>query len=310
MKSLNDDISLINFLRNEELAALKLRALYSCNGYIGWRMSKFEEYEFYIRNKDFLVSENVLTFTDVNGKLMALKPDITLSIIRHMKDEPESLRKVFYDENVYRVSGNSKTFREIKQAGVECVGAVTEREVSEIILLAADSLKLLAADKNISLNISHLDLIAELLAKLNLNLETQNKIIKFIADKNSHGIKELCNSDELVKLASLSGSYKAVMPELENIFGKNNLSLKNFENILNNLINKEPELENILRIDFAAVSDLNYYNGLVFQGFIEGITARILAGGQYDKLMRRMGHKSGAVGFAVYLDMLDKSIRS
>nr|MBQ6739232.1 ATP phosphoribosyltransferase regulatory subunit [Synergistaceae bacterium] len=70
------------------------------------------------------------------------------------------------------------------------------------------------------------------------------------------------------------------------------------------------ELENILRIDFAAVSDLNYYNGLVFQGFIEGIPARILAGGQYDKLMRRMGHKSGAVGFAVYLDMLDKSIRS
>ena len=97
MKSLNNDMDLIKFLRGEELAALKLRALYGLNGYKGWRMSKFEEYEFYIRNKDFLVSENVLTFTDVNGKLMALKPDVTLSIIRHMKDEPDALRKVFYD---------------------------------------------------------------------------------------------------------------------------------------------------------------------------------------------------------------------
>ena len=38
-------------------------------------MSKFEEYDFYAVNKDFLVSDSVITFTDTNGKLMALKPD-------------------------------------------------------------------------------------------------------------------------------------------------------------------------------------------------------------------------------------------
>ena len=309
MKSLNNDMDLIKFLRGEELAALKLRALYGLNGYSGWRMSKFEEYEFYIRNKDFLVSENVLTFTDVNGKLMALKPDVTLSIIRHMKDEPDALRKVFYDENVYRVSGNAKSFREIKQVGVECVGAVSELEVSEVILLAAESLKLLAASNaKTALNISHLDLIAELLGKLNLDLESQNKVIKFIADKNSHGIKELCGSDELARLINLSGNFNEVMPALREIFN-NSDNLNNFNKVISSLLSKAPELEDVLRIDFAALSDLNYYNGLVFQGFIEGVPARILAGGQYDKLMRRMGHKSGAVGFAVYLDMLERGVR-
>ena len=50
---------------------------------------------------------------------------------------------------------------------------------------------------------------------------------------------------------------------------------------------------------------MNYYNGIVFKGFISGICESILSGGQYDKLMRRMGRSSGAVGFALYIDLLE-----
>ena len=52
-----------------ELAELSLRALYSEYGYRQYKMSKFEEYELYLRNKDFLVSDNVITFTDTDGRL-------------------------------------------------------------------------------------------------------------------------------------------------------------------------------------------------------------------------------------------------
>ena len=62
----------------------------------------------------------------------------------------------------------------------------------------------------------------------------------------------------------------------------------------------------MLRIDFSVVSDVNYYNGVVFKGFIEGVPAGVLSGGQYDKLMARMGRKSGALGFAVYMDQLER----
>ena len=51
---------------------------------------------------------------------------------------------------------------------------------------------------------------------------------------------------------------------------------------------------------------MNYYNGIVFKGFINGIPAGILSGGQYDKLMKKLRKTSGAVGFAVYLDMLER----
>ena len=51
---------------------------------------------------------------------------------------------------------------------------------------------------------------------------------------------------------------------------------------------------------------MSYYNGIVFKGFISGIPTGILSGGQYDNLMQKMGRKSGAIGFAVYMDELEK----
>ena len=62
--------------------------------------------------------------------------------------------------------------------------------------------------------------------------------------------------------------------------------------------------ETRIRLDFSVVQDMNYYNGIVFKGFVRGIPTAILSGGQYDRLMERMGRKSGAIGFAVYLDLL------
>ena len=61
-----------------------------------------------------------------------------------------------------------------------------------------------------------------------------------------------------------------------------------------------------INIDFSVTADINYYNGLVFKGFIEGVPNSVLSGGQYDALMRKMNRSDGAVGFAVYTDMLER----
>ena len=90
----------INVLENDEKAIFTLRALYQKYGYKQYKMSKFEEYDLYVRNKDFLVSENVITFTDTDGKLLALKPDVTLSIIKNTEDYRDSVQKDYYNENL------------------------------------------------------------------------------------------------------------------------------------------------------------------------------------------------------------------
>ena len=79
------------------------------------------------------------------------------------------------------------------------------------------------------------------------------------------------------------------------------LSLKQLEIITNALGENEK-----IHIDFSVTGNMNYYNGIVFKGFISGIPDGVLTGGQYDKLMKKMGRRSGAVGFAVYLDLLER----
>ena len=69
--------SIESILKNEEKAVLALRSLYRSYGYLPFKMSKFEEYDLYVRNKDFLISDGIITFNDTNGKLLALKPDVT-----------------------------------------------------------------------------------------------------------------------------------------------------------------------------------------------------------------------------------------
>ena len=110
-----------NELLPSERAVYALRTLYLSFGYRRYKVSKFEEYDLYAENKSFLSDKSILTFTDTDGRLMALKPDITLSIIKNTKDS-SGMQKVFYNECVYRAGGSG--FKEIMQTGLECIGDI------------------------------------------------------------------------------------------------------------------------------------------------------------------------------------------
>ena len=94
----------------------RLNRLYEQYGYRKFKMSRFEDYDLYAQNRDFLRQDRIITFTDADGALKALKPDITLSI---MKSNGGDSEKVYYNENVCREVGGA--FREILQVGVESV---------------------------------------------------------------------------------------------------------------------------------------------------------------------------------------------
>ena len=118
----------------------RLEALCRKFGYAPYKMSRFEEYELYVRNKDFLQSDRVITFSGKDGRLLAMKPDVTLSIVKNAPEAPGAVRKVHYRENVYRMDRDTGNFKEILQAGVECVGDVGGYEVAEVVSIAARSL--------------------------------------------------------------------------------------------------------------------------------------------------------------------------
>ena len=68
-----------------------------------------------------------------------------------------------------------------------------------------------------------------------------------------------------------------------------------------------------VRLDFSMINDIEYYNGIIFQGFLDGLARQVLSGGQYDGMMAKLGKKADAIGFAIYLKELErlpeKSIR-
>ena len=139
-------------LKGEEKVTMALRSLYTSYGYRPYKMGRFEEYDLYAGNKDFLVSGNVITFTDTNGKLMALKPDVTLSIVKSVKDMKGCVSRICYDENVYRVSDRSGLFREIMQAGLECIGDIGLLELCEVAVLAQKSLLEISEDSVLTIS--------------------------------------------------------------------------------------------------------------------------------------------------------------
>ncbi len=299
-------------MKSEERISLLLRALYEQYGYAQYKMSKFEEYDLYVSNKDFLISDSVITFTDTNGKLMALKPDMTLSIVKNTKDAAGTLSKVYYDENVYRVSKGTHSFKEIKQVGLECIGDLDAYSLYEVLMLAAESLKSISGE--CVLDISHLGILSGVLESLGVSEDVQNDILRCMSEKNPHELTAICKANaiqeediELLKaLISLYGTPKEVLPKLTGLLkGKIDGALLNaFTEILEAF--QGSPLQSMLRIDFSVVSDMHYYNGIVFKGFVKGIPDSVLSGGQYDKLLAKMNRKSGAIGFAVYLDLLER----
>jgi len=294
-------------LKSRELAIFNLRGLYKKYGFLPYKMSKFEEYDLYVKNKDFLVSDNIITFTDTDGKLLALKPDVTLSIIKNTKDEFPGVRKVFYDENVYRVSKGTGSYKEIMQAGLECIGDVTDYNIYETISLAAESLALLSDD--FVLDISHLGIVSDVLEGLNLSETARRDILFAISEKNASSVGEICRqenvpSDTIELLISSYGKPKDVIDVLKTIDSiKDSESLSQLIKITSLLM--ESDFSDKIRIDFSVINHMGYYNGFVFRGFINGISSGILSGGQYDALMQKMKRSSRAIGFAVYLDMLE-----
>jgi len=293
----------MSILRDEEKIGYVLRSMYSKEGYQQYKMSKFEEYDFYAKNKDFLVSDAIITFTDTNGKLMALKPDVTLSIIKSSKNVSDPLYKVYYEENVYRISSLSHRFREIMQTGLECIGNVDDKCVNEVLGLAAASLKAIS-DKSI-LTISHQGIISDMVTSLELAPSAEKRVFKCITDKNINGISDICIGDAAERLKTLiatNGLPKDVIPVLRDL-GCDSSSVDQLERLAKVLT--ENGYGDMVRIDFSLVNDMAYYNGIVFKGYVSGIPFGVLSGGRYDGLVQKMGRKGGAIGFAVYLDMLE-----
>ena len=298
-----------SFLPEEKLL-FHLRRLYRQYGYRPYRMSKFEKYELYAGNKDFLVSDRIITFNDTNGELLALKPDVTLSIVKSAQFHLNHVEKLYYQENVYRPSGSSHQFHEIMQCGLECIGDLDSYGLFEVLVLADEILR--AVSEESVLSFSHLGILKSLFQALDAGDAQQGQLLSLIAARNLHELSELFTArgweprllQDVKALLAVSCTLSHLPEELEALA----LPWLNSEILeeLRILAKLSSRTEDRARFDFSVINDIHYYNGLVFQGFVRGISEKLLSGGRYDSLLERMDRRGAAVGFAVYLGLLEQ----
>ena len=302
-----------NYIKNmskKDLVLLNIRKMYDSYGYKKISLPSFEEYDLYNENKDF-IDRNVLTVMSPNGKLLALRPDITLSVAKKVsKDQSLKYSKIYYQENTYNLT-KYVGYEEDEQLGIELIGKESTFLDFEIINLAVKSLDII--NKKSMIILSHAGFISSIFENFDLEYEIKEQILDCINRKNSHDIQKILKSNEhisenvkklIYKIPELSGNLENIEKELLkyeiNVNTKKILSeLKQ----LNSLLMKFYKKSKII-FDFSVVKNLNYYNGIILQGYIEDFPNVILTGGRYDKLFEKFGVDTGAVGFAILTDGL------
>ena len=303
------EFSLAN-LQPKERASFALRALYEAAGCRKYHMGRFEEYGLYQANRSFLSSEQVITFTDLDGRLLALKPDVTLSIAKTAQPAPGETLRYYYHENVYRPSAESHTFKEISQMGLEMLGAVGEAQVQQAVCLAARSLDALGAEW--VLEVSHMGYLFGLFDALGVPDAARAKLLEKLREKNAHELRAAAGAagladaaaDILCSVLSLCGSYADTLAKAAALCRNDAMRAAVAE--LEALAVPLEKAGGVIRLDMTLAGEMEYYNGLVFQGYLKALPRPLLKGGRYDLLMQKFTPGAGAIGFAVYLDELDR----
>ena len=303
------DMDLQNFTPAER-ATFTLRALYEQAGYRKYRCSRFEEYALYQEYNRFLPDTQVVTFTDLDGKLRAIKPDVTLSIAKTAQPAPGECKRFYYNEEVCRPSRESHTFQTIRQMGLECIGAVDAAVQAETVGLALQSLAVLGVAT--VLEISHMGFVTGLLDALKIEPAVRGRLLEYLRGKNGHELRRAAErfglsaaaADSLCSLLALHGTPAEVLRQAENccLCETQRAALTELRQLVDTLPAQGCEL----RLDLSMADEMDYYNGLVFVGYAAGIPCAVLKGGRYDYLMQRFTPTANAIGFAMYLDELER----
>ena len=253
-------------------------------------------------------------FTDSQGRILVLKPDMTIPIARVAATKlKENVwpAKIFYVGNTFSFSelGGGKQ-KEYTQAGVEVLGVNSPEADAELIALAIQALKL-AGIEEFQIDIGQVDFFRGLMEQSGLPSIEAEQIRELIDTKDFVGVEQLVNKhnipDELKELILNLPSYFGsidVIDELskKNVSGKALRALEYLKNVI--AILEDWGVGDHISIDLGMVQSLNYYTGIVFRGFTHSVGYPVLSGGRYDNLVQRFGKDCPATGFSLGINMI------
>ncbi|MBQ5951043.1 MAG: ATP phosphoribosyltransferase regulatory subunit [Lachnospiraceae bacterium] len=284
-----------------------LAQLFAARGYREVVTPTLEFYDVYGKAADYLPQESMYKLTDAKGRLMVLCPDGTVPIARlaatRLAGEVMPLR-VSYHKNNYRVSPELKgRSAQIEQSGIELIGASSLRADLEVLEMAARSLE--TCGDTWRLELCHIGIFRALMEELDAPEATREEVRLCIEQKSYAALSDLlapyrgqAAAAGLIRLPRLFGGAE-VFEEARGILSCPGAleSLAYLETVFRHL--EKMGLGGRVILDLGLVNQAEYYTGLIFKGYLDGVGSEVLSGGRYDGLLADFGADLPAVGFAL-----------
>ena len=277
-----------------------------------------EYYETFNHKTQSLKEEEMYKFFDNNGRILVLRPDMTVPVARMINTKLKDMNlplKLFYTANVFRVHESLEGKRnEYLDCGIELIGGDGEVIDLEILVTALEVLKSLNTKENFKLEIGDVNILRSAIDEMNLMEEDKENIIDLINKKS------LINLNDYLESLKIKDEYKEFLTTLPWLFGGYDMIEKAKRLAFNNRVKenilylekiflnlRELGYEKYISVDMSMVPRVNYYSGIIFKGYVTGIGSTVLKGGRYNDLLENFGRKSSAIGFSVDVNLLINS---
>lgn len=299
----------------------RIKRLFKRYGYQQVQTPIFEYYDLFNEIKGTMNKDQMIKLIDTDGKILVLRPDATIPIARMVAEQknPELIQKYSYISSIFRMNNDLQNIqsREFTQAGIELFGSEGVQSDAEIISLAILALTEVGVD-DFTIDIGQANFYKKLIEQIDLTEYETEFIQRLIENKNFPELENFIHEltiptsykEALAAIPTLYGEPKKVFSQAKDIAinDEMKMEIQHLEKVFSEL--EKSGSGNRLTVDLGLINHLNYYSGIVFQGYIAGYGHPVLLGGRYDELTSQFGYDSKAIGFAIYADHLISALKA
>lgn len=264
--------------------------------------------------------EKCYKFADrTTGRILLLRPDATAQIARTvamgMMGAQLPLR-LSYRTSVFRYEPeHAGRDREIFQVGAECIGADDAAADTEIVTLLIECLKRVSL-RSFKISLGHVGFFKGLLVRAGLSPEGQKRAEQAAARKDLPRLREILDQERVAKkyttsileAPELCGQAEVLARGRKLAGGDRAIlgSLSRLTAVYQSLC--KAGHQDVLFLDLGEFRGFDYYDGVVFDVFAEGVGVELGGGGRYDHLIGRFGRNVPSTGFALNVDRLFRGL--
>ena len=287
--------------------------------FAGWSYDEiivpmFDYHDLFARGMGTQRAERTYRFTDRDGALLALRPEMTSLVARTVATrfvQRERPIRLCYSGEVFRYDDpTTKAAREFHQLGIEQIGQPSPSADVEVLLIAAEMLATLGLN-DFRITLSHVDFFNGVASALKMDHALRSQLRELIDRRNSIALDSFLKTNapdmdeerrrNFCQLTQIAGKSEAIQQARETLRNETSRTaieqLASIYETLNAL-----GIDEHFDIDFGDAGGLEYYTGLTFKVYVPGCGTEIGSGGRYDNLISNFGKSEPAVGFSFGLD--------